>query len=184
MAAKIPRRGGFWADIDEKVHDKARYREPWSSLGRRSRGIEHERPGPLLLELLPRVALGSSRRVGDVLRTNQRRIKIEQWILLAIRCAIPAILVAATAKPELVLAVAAIYVAVQLAESNLVVPLVMRNTVGLSPFIVLVAILVGATLGGMFGAFIAVPVAASVAKEDSNPEGAGHIGRRLSFIPG
>ncbi len=75
--------------------------------------------------------------------------------------AIPAILVAAVVRPDLVLAVAAIYLAVQIAESNIVVPLVMRNTVGLSPFVVIVSIMVGATLGGLFGAFIAVPVTAS-----------------------
>jgi predicted PurR-regulated permease PerM len=75
--------------------------------------------------------------------------------------AIPAVLVAAAVRPDLVLAVAGIYLVVQLAESNVVVPVVMRNTVGLSPFIVIVSILVGGTLGGLFGAFIAVPVAAS-----------------------
>ncbi len=74
---------------------------------------------------------------------------------------IPAILVAATVRPDLILVVAGIYLVVQLAESNIVVPMVMRNSVGLSPFVVIVSVLVGATLGGMFGAFIAVPVAAS-----------------------
>lgn len=76
--------------------------------------------------------------------------------------AIPAVLVAATVRPDLVLIVVGIYVAIQLAESNVVVPIVMRNNVGLSPFIVLVSILAGATIGGLFGAFIGVPVAASV----------------------
>ena len=75
--------------------------------------------------------------------------------------AIPAVLVAAAVRPDLLLVVAAIYLIVQIAESNVVVPIVMRNTVGLSPFIVIVSILFGATLGGLFGAFIAVPVAAA-----------------------
>jgi predicted PurR-regulated permease PerM len=75
--------------------------------------------------------------------------------------AIPALIVAATVRPELILAVAVVYAIVQIAESNIVVPMVMRNTVGLSPFIVLVSILLGAGLGGILGAFLAVPIAAS-----------------------
>ncbi len=75
--------------------------------------------------------------------------------------AIPAVLVAIAVRPDLVLPVIGIYLALQVVESNVVVPIVMRNTVGLSPFIVIVSILVGATLGGLFGAFISVPIAAS-----------------------
>jgi predicted PurR-regulated permease PerM len=75
--------------------------------------------------------------------------------------AIPALVVAATVRPELILAVAVVYAVVQILESNVVVPMVMRNTIGLSPFIVLVSILLGAGLGGMLGALLAVPLAAS-----------------------
>ncbi|MGZ6269677.1 MAG: AI-2E family transporter [Candidatus Limnocylindrales bacterium] len=76
--------------------------------------------------------------------------------------AVPALLVAATVRPELIAAVAIVYAIVQLAEANIVVPMVMRNTVGLSPFIVLVSLLLGAGLAGILGAFLAIPVAASV----------------------
>jgi predicted PurR-regulated permease PerM len=75
--------------------------------------------------------------------------------------AIPAVLVAATVSPELALIVAAVYVVFQLIESNLLVPLVMRNTIGISPLLVLFSLLVGAALGGVVGAFLAVPLAAS-----------------------
>jgi predicted PurR-regulated permease PerM len=75
--------------------------------------------------------------------------------------AIPALAVATTSGPQLVLAVVVVYVVVQLVESNVVVPIVMRNSVGLSPFLVLVSLLVGATLGGILGAFLSVPIAAS-----------------------
>jgi predicted PurR-regulated permease PerM len=75
--------------------------------------------------------------------------------------AIPALIVAATVRPELILSVAVVYAIVQIAEANVVVPIVMRNTVGLSPYIVLVSILLGAGLGGIMGAFLAIPVAAS-----------------------
>ncbi len=44
-------------------------------------------------------AWGAMHLLEAVLRTNQRRIQIEQWILLAIRCAIPAILALCMARP-------------------------------------------------------------------------------------
>jgi predicted PurR-regulated permease PerM len=76
--------------------------------------------------------------------------------------AIPAILVAATVSPELALVVALIYVVLQLVEGNVLVPIVMRNTVGISPLLVLFSLLVGAEVGGLLGAFLAVPIAASI----------------------
>lgn len=76
--------------------------------------------------------------------------------------AIPAILVAATVSPELALVVAGIYVVLQIVEGNVLVPLVMRNTIGISPFLVIVSVLVGATAGGIIGALFAVPVAAAI----------------------
>jgi predicted PurR-regulated permease PerM len=76
--------------------------------------------------------------------------------------AIPAILVAATVSPQLALVVGGVYVVIQLVEGSVLVPLVMRNTIGLSPLLVLLSLLVGSQVGGLMGAFLAVPVAASV----------------------
>ena len=76
--------------------------------------------------------------------------------------AIPAILVAATVSPELALIVAGVYVVLQILEGNVLVPLVMRNTVGISPLLVLLSLLIGAAVGGFVGAFLAVPVVASI----------------------
>ena len=76
--------------------------------------------------------------------------------------AIPAVLVAATVSPELALIVAGIYVILQFVEGNVLVPIVMRNAVGISPLLVLVSLLIGAAAGGFIGAFLAVPVAASL----------------------
>lgn len=45
------------------------------------------------------VKWGAMHLLEAVLRTNQKRVKIEQWILLAIRCAIPALLAIAMARP-------------------------------------------------------------------------------------
>ena len=76
--------------------------------------------------------------------------------------AIPAILVAATVSPELALVVAVVYVVLQFVEGSVLVPIVMRNTIGISPLLVLVSLLIGGAVGGFVGAFLAVPVAASV----------------------
>jgi predicted PurR-regulated permease PerM len=75
--------------------------------------------------------------------------------------AIPAILLAATVSPQLVLEVAAVYLVIQIVEGNILVPVVMRNTVGISPFLVILSVLVGAAAGGFIGALLAVPIAAT-----------------------
>jgi predicted PurR-regulated permease PerM len=76
--------------------------------------------------------------------------------------AVPALIVAATVSPQLALLVAIVYVIVHVVEGNVLVPLVMRNTIGLSPFMVVVSLLVGGAVGGIVGAFVAVPIAAAL----------------------
>jgi predicted PurR-regulated permease PerM len=76
--------------------------------------------------------------------------------------AIPAILVAATVSPELALVVAGVYIVLQTVEGVVLVPVVMRNTIGISPLLVLMSLLIGGAAGGALGAFLAVPVAASL----------------------
>jgi predicted PurR-regulated permease PerM len=75
--------------------------------------------------------------------------------------AIPALLVAATISPQLVVAVASVYLVLQLIEGNVLVPLVMRNTTGISPFLVILSVLIGGAAGGFLGALLAVPIAAA-----------------------
>lgn len=74
--------------------------------------------------------------------------------------AIPAVLLAATVSPQLAVEVAGVYLVLQIIEGNVLVPLVMRNTVRISPFLVILSILVGAAAGGFVGALLAVPIAA------------------------
>jgi predicted PurR-regulated permease PerM len=76
--------------------------------------------------------------------------------------AVPALLVATTVSPGTALITLAVYVALQFIEGNVLVPIVMRGTVGLSPFIVLVSLLVGWTAGGPLAAIVAVPLVAGV----------------------
>ena len=76
--------------------------------------------------------------------------------------AIPAILIAASVSPQLAIVVLVVYIIVQFVEGNVLVPIVMKNSIGLSPFLVLVALLIGGAAGGIVGAFIAVPIAAAL----------------------
>jgi predicted PurR-regulated permease PerM len=75
--------------------------------------------------------------------------------------AIPAVLVAATVSPQLALTVAGVYLVLQIIEGNILVPLVMRNTTGISPFLVILSVLIGGAAGGFVGALLAVPIAAA-----------------------
>ena len=76
--------------------------------------------------------------------------------------AIPALLVATTISPEAFVFTLGAYVLIHALEGNVLVPMVMRNSVGLSPFLVLVSLLVGGTAGGVLGAIVAVPIAAGI----------------------
>jgi predicted PurR-regulated permease PerM len=76
--------------------------------------------------------------------------------------AIPAILVALTQDVRLAVAVGVYILVIQQIEGNVLIPRVMEKTVGISPLIVIVGILVGAALGGIPGALVAVPLAAAL----------------------
>lgn len=54
--------------------------------------------------------------------------------------------------------VLAIFVVIQQIESNILVPLTMKKSVGLNPVMVIIAILIGAELGGIMGIIFAIPV--------------------------
>ena len=76
--------------------------------------------------------------------------------------AIPALLVAATVSPQLVGIVALAYIAIQFIEGNVLVPLIMRNAIGMSPLVVILSLLVGGAAGGIVGALLAVPIVAAI----------------------
>lgn len=78
----------------------------------------------------------------------------------AIAGAIPAILIAAfTHGLGWALLVTAGFIGVYQLEGHIIAPTVVGQRVGLTPLMVIVAILVGAELGGILGMFIAVPLA-------------------------
>jgi len=55
-----------------------------------------------------------------------------------------------------------LYFIIQQLENNLIVPKVMGKSTGLNPLVVILSILVGARLGGIIGALLAVPVATAI----------------------
>ncbi|OGD97508.1 hypothetical protein A3A49_02945 [Candidatus Curtissbacteria bacterium RIFCSPLOWO2_01_FULL_38_11b] len=71
--------------------------------------------------------------------------------------AIPAILVGLTITPIMALAVGALFLIIQQLENNLIVPMVMSKVIGLQPPIIMVALLIGAKIAGVGGAFLAIP---------------------------
>jgi predicted PurR-regulated permease PerM len=77
--------------------------------------------------------------------------------------AVPALIVAAlTGRIEVVILVAVVYVVIQIVEGNVLVPVVMHNTIGVPPFLVVVSILAGAAIAGIPGALLSVPLAAAL----------------------
>ncbi len=74
--------------------------------------------------------------------------------------AAPAILAGLTVSPQTALFVALFWIAQQQFENHLLVPKVMERQVGVSPVIVIVALLVGGAALGIMGALLAVPTAA------------------------
>ena len=76
--------------------------------------------------------------------------------------AIPALAVAAALRPEVLPLLIVAYVIIHVIEGNVLVPIVMRNSVGISPFLIIASLLLGGALDGLRGALLAVPIAASI----------------------
>lgn len=75
---------------------------------------------------------------------------------------VPAVLIALTQDWRLALGVVAFMVTLQMIEGNVLIPRVMKGSVGLSPLLVVLAVLVAVTALGPVGGIIAIPVAAAL----------------------
>ncbi len=78
-------------------------------------------------------------------------------IIGPILSAIPAVLIALTFSPFLALITAVMYFIIQQFESQIIVPLVMKKAIGISPLVTLIALMVGGRLAGVTGAILALP---------------------------
>ncbi len=76
--------------------------------------------------------------------------------------AIPAIFFAMIQSPPLVIGVIILYVIIQKTEGYVLVPKVMQKTVGTSPLVVLLSLLIGFKLAGVLGILLAVPLAGAI----------------------
>lgn len=76
--------------------------------------------------------------------------------------AVPGVVLGFLVSPIKGLLALIIYIITQQAESNIVTPLIMKRTVDLNPVVVILALLIGAKLGGILGAILAIPVATTI----------------------
>ena len=75
---------------------------------------------------------------------------------------LPAFIIAFTISPIKALFVLIAYVLIQQLEAQFLAPKIMGRAVGLSPVIIILALLCGASLMGILGVIVAVPVAAAI----------------------
>jgi predicted PurR-regulated permease PerM len=76
--------------------------------------------------------------------------------------AVPAVALGFTVSAWYPLVVAGVFLLIQQVESNVLTPVVMKRQVGLRPFPLLVALLVGGSMAGIWGALVAVPVGSAI----------------------
>ena len=76
--------------------------------------------------------------------------------------AAPAVMLGFLDSVSLGFMVAGLYVIIQQFENHLIYPLVVRKVVGISPILVIIALIVGANLAGFLGLILAIPVSAAL----------------------
>jgi predicted PurR-regulated permease PerM len=83
-------------------------------------------------------------------------------IIGPIIAAVPAVLLAATVGPGVIVAALVLYTVIQQVENNFLVPKIQGDAVQLHPAVVMLAIIVGGSLAGLLGAILALPVTAAI----------------------
>jgi predicted PurR-regulated permease PerM len=76
--------------------------------------------------------------------------------------AVPAVVVGFTVSPWIGLAVALYYLLLQAAENYVLEPRIMSSNVGLSPLVIIIAIVAGGMINGVAGAVLAIPLAGAL----------------------
>lgn len=114
--------------------------------------------------------------IGVAAGVGYGTIGVRFWLLLAIWAGItelipiigpwiggiPAVAIALLHSWQQAAMVVAFLLLLQLAENTVLVPRVMKGTIGLSPLTVFIAVLAGSTYMGPIGALLALPIAAAV----------------------
>lgn len=76
--------------------------------------------------------------------------------------AIPAIIVAFLESWQLALAVVVFYLILQQLESNIFVPIIMKNQANIPPLLVIISVSFGGAIAGILGAIVAIPAAGAL----------------------
>jgi len=76
--------------------------------------------------------------------------------------AVPATILAFLQAPFLALMVIILFTVINQMENYILIPQVMKRTVGLSPIVIIIVMLIGAKLAGLLGIVLSVPVAAAI----------------------
>lgn len=76
--------------------------------------------------------------------------------------AVPALFFAFIQNPALAAGVLILYILIQKSESYVLVPKVMEKTIGTSPLVVVISLLIGFKLAGVVGLLLAVPLAGAI----------------------
>ncbi|HKZ34779.1 MAG TPA: AI-2E family transporter [Patescibacteria group bacterium] len=76
--------------------------------------------------------------------------------------AVPAVIIAMTVSPLLGLLTTLLYIVIQQLENHLLVPKVMEKAVDLSPLVIIISLMIGGKLFGLWGALLAVPIVAII----------------------
>jgi len=71
---------------------------------------------------------------------------------------IPAIIIGLASSPVLALSVVLLFFIIHQGENTLIVPFVMKKSVGLPPLLTIIALMIGGKLAGIAGAVLAVPI--------------------------
>lgn len=71
---------------------------------------------------------------------------------------IPTVIITLSMGPLITLAAISLYVLVQLFENHIMIPSVMRHTVGINPIVAILSLLIGFRLAGGSGAVLAIPI--------------------------
>lgn len=85
--------------------------------------------------------------------------------------AVPAVIVALSVSPVSAVGVISAYLLIQQAENHLLVPKIMNTAVGLSPIVIIIAVVTGSQLMGIPGALLAIPFITVVSVIISNLRG-------------
>jgi len=75
---------------------------------------------------------------------------------------IPAAILAFVQSPFLALLVVLLFIVIQQLENYIILPQVMKKTVGLNPIVIIIVMLIGAKLAGVMGLILSVPLAAAL----------------------